>query len=605
MKPPDNLEKLINTTRKTPLEMDITLIDAMVRDFPKASSAPPKGGRAPKYLTTGALVAVAAFLMYSLLPQEPAPETAMLVPVPVTKIEIAPEANEPEVATIEEGQEAMLTPPAAEETVTLPKIKNVAVPVNLKVDATVAPKKASTPQAPSARINQALFGETTITGEYETDGRGDFYLYSKERVNGRKVTWALKVNLTKGEEQLLFYPGAETGYLERETGRLIVMKGKRNKGTFYFQPRASLREEYEAKGWGTMEVKTEEVKFSGMIQGVSLSKEEFTDQPAEILWLQYFTQDINDDYISAIKKGLGISSLKGLWKLVNNRISIREIQAATTLSAKVIAPFHTENSEALVGFIQKQSLLEVLDKQGYRNLSPSSWEALIATGIKKWALEKINDGREVNYTLEDIIDFHSKEINPNFIAGHHQAFARDLTPTEIKALHSASVYSSDIRLLQNNGYVNLPVADYILLHAAPKETGTTFPTTETVSIASDYPKGIKGFKIRTEKLPAFSKLILKDNIRIVVVPGEKNEAKVAKIGIKGIGVDFKVNQKGELTISRKLKFGFQVKGLTVAEIRLTASALEAIEVKLPGRILVVGTLGDYEIKGPVGKATFE
>ena len=58
----------------------------------------------PKYLTIGALVAVAAFLMYSLLPQEP--ETAMLVPV--AKMKIAPKANEPEMATIEEGQQAEL-----------------------------------------------------------------------------------------------------------------------------------------------------------------------------------------------------------------------------------------------------------------------------------------------------------------------------------------------------------------------------------------------------------------------------------------------------------------------------------------------------------------
>jgi len=594
-----NLQQLLNTCQQIPTEMDYVRIDALVRDFPAGGNAS-SSITYPKLLTIAALLATAALalLLMDGADNNP-PKLAAIAPTYTTESEVVAEKTEGLDSVT--GEEPTAVTPASPAPKTLPPPGAGAERQAGDIAPAAAPTK--TPPAPQnvivappvsqpAPAYMPPFGETTITGRYEILN-DRLRLETVERVNGRKITWMLPTQMS-GEEQLLLFPrSATTGYLERETGRLILMSdgGSQKRGNFSFQPHIETRKSYEKAGLGTGEVPAERVKLHGMQQGVSLAKEVYSERPAEILWLRYFSLDINREYLDVLR-GMGYDEEDfsrrfhhehghgedgGLWLLANNGLTAGELtsldRTLQLLYGKVGEAFSlTELTE----LYQHRKLLNTLVKEGYQSLGANQLRSLMAS-----------------------------DVSPAYLSEMNQVIDRRLTPPELRALREANLFATGIRRLQRDGYTDLPVADYIQLHTKPETAKEELEEAQLLTISEDFGKKRKGWRASHHALAPFSKLVVEDDIRLVIIPGDANEADVVTIGMKGVSVDLDVSKNGTLKIRKKLKIGWQTEGVVVAEIRLTASQLERIEVKAPARVFMIGDRSAYEIRGRVGSAELE
>lgn len=590
-------EQLFNTAKKTPTEMDYARIDAIVREFPA-------GGNAantiinPKLITLAALLATAA-LMLALMnrPKNDPPELATVVVVGSETKEIAPPAREETVVVTPAPPEETAATPAALAPVNLPPVGAGAKRQTGDIAPAAAPKKP----APAARktviprqkdtpINSAplpSFGETTITGDFALTDKG-LLLETVERVNGRKITWMLPTALGETEQLVLFQPDASTGYLERETGRLILMKdnNRQGKGTFSFQPRIETLKRYEKAGMGTSDVPAEAIRLNGMQQGVSFAPEVFTEQPAEILWLKYFTLGIDREYLDLLREmGYGEEAVQGipshgnggLWQIANHGLTSAEL----TSLHRTLEVLYGKAGEAfsfaeLTELYQNRILLSALVKEGYQSLGANQIRSLL-----------------------------SSDVGPAYLREMNEVFDRRLIPEELLALREADLFATGIRRLQRDGYNDLSVAAYIRLHTEPQIAKEAPEEVQLLTVDDNFGRKRKNWRSGKLKLSPFDKLVVEDDIRLVIIPGDTDQAEIVKVNMKGVDVALNVSSNGTLTIRKKTKFGWKVDGFVIAEIRLTASQLKNIEVKAPARVFVAGDPAIYTVEGKVGRAVVE
>lgn len=431
------------------------------------------------------------------------------------------------------------------------------------------------------------FGETTISGTYALRG-SDLRLETTERVNGRKITWMLPTKTTEEEQRLLFPGGASTGYLERETGRLILMKdnNRQGKGTFSFQPRIETRKRYENAGMGTSDVPAEAIRLNGMQQGISFAPEVFTEQPAEILWLKYFTLGIDRTYLDLLREmgyseeavqGIPWHENGGLWQMANQGLTSAELKSLHRTMEELYGKAGEAFSFAeLTELYQNRTMLSALVQEGYQSLGADQIRSLLAS-----------------------------DIGPAYPREMNEVFDRKLTPEELLALREAELFATGIRRLQRDGYNDLSVADYIRRHTEPQTAEEAPEEVQLLTVDDNFGRKRKNWRSGKLKLAPFEKLVVEDDVRIVIIPGDTDQAEIVKVNMKGVDVALNVSDNGTLTVRKKTKFGWKVDGFVIAEIRLTASQLQRIEVKAPARVFIAGDPSAYVVKGKVGRAMVE
>lgn len=643
MKPEDQLDQLINTTKQIPLAMDIARIDALVATFPTQDPPSGLGYRAPRILTLALAVTVAvALLLYFSRGQGEPPQLAGVFPVVETEAEV-PQTEVPADDVVEEPAEKKVVPAAPQA----PLVEEGKTPVPAII---TDPAPAAAPSAPPAPTAQSAakrkrrkvlpplqnprspldYGPATISGEwtlktYEHEHGlhgGRMLLQHTERVNGRTITWALPVELSAEEALLVGEVSAKGGYLERETGRLFVEWESRRSGTFSYQPHLPTRNRYEKAGWGTRNVPAAEVKLIGMQQGASLRPEWATNDPAELTWLRYFTNNVNDDYLATLAE-IGVSnvSILELWRLPNQDVDASNLGALHTLLDELLAEDAAPLSmPTLVWAAKHNSVLRELIKQGYSAVSTPGLDALAEADPSDYFLTRANFYRQENFSPEDLAALFTTGLTTYAVNDFQRYLSPDLTVRDYEALQAAKIESYLARDFRERSLTELTVSELLLAHRekfTPEDIGrlndrgiyrdrmTDYITARNnPSVTSNeggrvvdrnFGRRKKGYRKSKVELEAFTSLRVEDDLRVVVVQGDKYKAEVltAGFGGEGLRIDFDVDRKGELTIRKKLKLGWKIEGMILGEIRLTVPALRGLSVKAPARVYLTEEIGMF------------
>ena len=285
-------EDLLRTARQLPLPMSLAQVHLLVRDFPAGGPAPPDPFPLPKAFTMVGVIGTAGLLL-----------TQLFTPTVAVRAELAPRSPEAPtgqlLAAAEEDKHPAVELKAAEssqiETAAVPKATPL-LPANVLPELrSSAPAMAPAP-APTSPAGLP-FGKTLLTGTY---GLSDDGTELTLRLDDEAT---LTLDLDAQEQKHLFPEPGRNGYLERETGRLVLAA---EGGKFHFQARTAFRDRYEAKGWGTSDLPQK----SG-------------DRTADERWLAYFDARVGEDYLAGLEDlGLRREHLSDLWRLVDAGIGL-------------------------------------------------------------------------------------------------------------------------------------------------------------------------------------------------------------------------------------------------------------------------------------------
>lgn len=430
-------------------------------------------------------------------------------------------------------------------------------------------------------------------------------LYTEERANGRKITWALPVELDHAEHEQLGRISQKGDYLERDAGRIFLRADGRASGTFVFQPRLPLRQRYEERGWGTNAVDAAAVKLLGSAQGLSLRPNVYTEQPAELLWLRYFTNGVGDDYLAALA-GLNVrrAALGKLWKLPNNGVSVGDLGEIRQLLDRLLVTEDEGLTAADVVRLAKRTRhLRTLIDQGYSGDRVTDLMKLLRTGASDYFLTRANLHRTNNWTLAQLAAIADVDISPYNLNKFEELLSADLTVEDVRALNAADATPNDALRFTRQLDGNISAADLLLANRAgftPQDLDNlldqgvyhdNLPAYVAASaapaavmeegarvIGADFGRKRKGYKKGKIDLPPFTRLRVEDKIRVVVVPGDEYRAEFVASNMDGLQLDFNVSPGGRLTIRQKVKFGWVIRGVLAGEVRLTGPALEKLEV---------------------------
>lgn len=645
MKPEDQLDKLINTTKQIPLAMDIARIDALVATFPTQGPPPARGYRAPQLLTLALVIAGAvALLLYLNRGGGEPPQLAGVFPVVETQAE-APLTEAPAEDLVEQLEEKTIIPVALRaEPVVKDEVIVPALPTNPAPAATPpvlpevlpapvakptanrkgAPRKALPPvTAPRSPLD---YGPATITGTWTSKTHDDnrssssLTLRMEERVGGRSFTWMLPVLLDRKEAETLRNASANGEFLEREAGRIFIEEEGSNKGRFSFQPHLPTRSRYEKEGWGTSNVVAKDILFFGTVRGVSLRPQQVTKKPVETTWLRYFTNNVNDSYLATLAEiGVSQEAVTELWRLPNTNVTNAELSKLRTmldsLMANDAAPLEMP---ALVWAADNDKVLRSMLKQGYTDVSAAGLTALADAGVSDYYMTKVNLHRTQNFTPEDVAALFDTDMMVYDVYSFQQYLSPDLTVRDYQALQAAKIESYTARAFRGRGITELTVSDLLLAHRekiSPTDIGRLndrgiyhdnlrdYLTAKDAPSATDgglgriidrnFGRRKKEYRASIVNLEAFTSLRVEDEIRVVVVQGDEYKAEVltAGFGGKGLRIDLDVNRKGELTIRKKVKQGWRIEGMILSEIRLTVPSLEKLSVKSPARVYLTEEIG--------------
>lgn len=609
--------------------MDITQINTLVGAFPVADDVPARGYRAPRHLLTTIGLILAAGLLWVLYTQRSVAEIPQLAASFPAETYVAP-AVEP--LPVPEPETAVIAPPAIENDRRSVTVEAAAA------DALPAPSTSPAPAAaalPNVRNEMAgsrktvapayarppAYDEPTITGTYEMEevkhGKhthgGRLTLSFTERVNGRKITWALPTGLNTEQYRLLDFSPERGTYLERETGRLFLKPNGHNNGEFTFQPRTDTRRMYEEKGWGTASVEAADVKLNGMQQGVSLKPEWATNDPVEVTWLRYFTSNVGERYLDLLDEiGVTDEARSELWRLPNGGVGSNKLGELSTVLAPM-RPLGKLDIETLLWMAWNTGSLRSLAEQGYRGLSAASLRTLAEADVNDYFITRANLHRAENLSLPQMAELFTAEVKVFELNGFQQYLSEDLELRDMEALRTAGIrpalaeafaregvvmltakdllrakqemlLPSDVKYLREAGYAEETIAGYL---AAKNSELSVYETGEARLVDRDFGRRKKGYRREKTDLVPFTSLKVEDEVNVVIVPGDVYRAEFVAWKADGIKLALDMSANGELTIRKKVKFGWVVKGITIGEVRLTVPRdLEELKVKSPARVWI-------------------
>ena len=600
MKTPKNLDTLLSTTKKIPTEMDIARIDAIVATFPQAGPAPGTSSGLPKLLTVLGLTVSLGLLIAYFTSNSAVPEVAYAAPAAVPEL-TPPDPIEPQQAAAvvavadDESPSRRPSEPVVDPLVSAPP---VLAPNPMNIAPATSPEPVQTdlprPQVPKksgkSKVEDALpFGETILTGTWQWNrDRTDIFLEHEERVNGRKITWSLPMGLSPEEARLLFPRGATTSAVQRETGRVILMEETKE---FSFQERTAVRNRFEDIGWGTLNVRAEDVTLHGMQQGVSLAKNLATDKPQEITWLRYFTNNINDDYLTVLSRvGLPRAELSQLWRVADLSLTAEELDKQANRLQAVGLAGRNMTMELFVETYRERYLLGALAKAGYR-VSGADWKALLAADVDRYYVQRAAENcDDATYTVADLIRLKEAGVNAGYIKRFCEALGTVLSVEELIHLKENDFSPKDWEEMAAKGVKISNFSMRVTPDSAPPSppVSITYDVPKEVVTSAPFPREREGWTRRTEELPAITKLVVSDEIRVRVVKGTRNRATISTNDALGgqIKTVLDVSANGTLKIDSRLRPLYFLSGSTRAEVILEVTDLTSVTAAGGARVTV-------------------
>ena len=330
------MEELLVSARKAPAELTYDEVEFLFLNPTLPPPARPwwRGGYLKFLIMLTLIVSFLAFFLpssvdgteYQLSAFPVQEETPVYVPVNALSVatdllalDIPPiDYTEPEVRL--PAPQPFSAPAAAPEKTQAPEASlPVASPVN-----------ASAPQARTTRMPDALF-----SGRYDRDN-DSFTLSFTEEDDG--LTHLMFVTLSPEEQRKVKNAATDQIVLERAAGSLLLFDGAK-KGIFEFLPNPEYRAALNARGWGDAAAPEEGIiavtTGKPAKQGKKAGSRKSV-QPLDQLWFRYFTENINDDYIGALRRaGYTETDLGDLWNLANFMVSYEKLKSMLNLTAVV------------------------------------------------------------------------------------------------------------------------------------------------------------------------------------------------------------------------------------------------------------------------------
>ncbi|MEO0731802.1 MAG: hypothetical protein AAFZ52_03135 [Bacteroidota bacterium] len=578
-----DLDQLFTLTQQLPTEMELTHVEHLIIGLPSTSSGLPRW----LFLSGGLLVCLSLWWFFpERSPRSPrlagtfpthrsVPTAVPQIPaLPALMLDVPPQETALPLPTV-----GVHNPPLREQTSPRPYPAPAAAPPTLP-----RPDPAP-PQVP-------VYGAPTITGDWHFDERTNRLSVSfRERVNKRKIDWRLTVALTEAELRGFFPQYETTDQLDRETGRLQLRRREANlAGEFAFQPRLDALDRYEGRGWGTEAVPATKVRLSGMSRGLSNKPELVTNRPAAVLWFRYFLVDTDAEYFSLLDTlGVDEDERTDLWRLANRGITKKTLRLLHGYLDGLLVPKALDlRPTDIVRLYRYERLFQTLRQQGYQNLQLADLRALTRSLFSFRHLEEINRYRSQRFTVAEITELWPNQINFSQLHAWQRAVTRDLSVDEVLRLKYAGVTAFDaVRFSPPNGDL-ITAAELI---RAKRENGSR-EEGDTLRVGPDFGRRKAGFKASKVELSDFCRLVVGDNIRVVVIPGEKNKAELVVLEHNALDVELKERRDCELRIRKKERFGFNFRNRVLAEVRLTAKRLRELEIKGSGEVWVVGDTFD-------------
>ncbi len=165
-----------------------------------------------------------------------------------------------------------------------------------------------------------------------------YFLQIDQHLDGRNVAYQLELQLTESELKELPKKRGTSIMIKRPAGTIEITKSRlsRRRWSVLFLANEMQRKRWNKAGYGDQHLPDDLLEAKPLLWFIDTSSPEKIADSRNLLWLLYFANNIDDEYIQLLRDaGYPDTELTDLWQLANQQLAKKDLRKLLTLNARI------------------------------------------------------------------------------------------------------------------------------------------------------------------------------------------------------------------------------------------------------------------------------